>query len=76
MSEDDGAVLRDAVIREGVALAVLAVVLWYMGPGRVWLGGVRHRAVQVMGGARRSRIDAEVARFAAEVSRWDHEQAT
>ena len=75
MSEDDGAVLRDAVIREGVALAVMAAVLWYFGPGRTWLAGIRHRAGQMMS-ARGSRIDAEVARFAAEVSRWDHEQAT
>lgn len=73
---DDGAAwsARDAVIREGVSLLALAAVLWYFGPGRMTIAGWRSRVVNLYQSPR-DRIDAEVARFRAEVSRWEHEQA-
>lgn len=70
----DTSVLRDAIIREGVGLAVLAAVLWYMGPGKLIIGGLVHRAKTSMGAQNRA-IDVQVGQFRAEVSRWDHEQA-
>lgn len=74
MSDEDRAVLRDAVIREGIALAVMAVVLWYMGPGKLVVSGIVHRA-RTLTGSRTAWIDSEIARFNASVSRWEHEQA-
>ncbi len=71
---EDGAVLRDALIREGVSLGVLVLMLWYFGPGRTVIAGWRHRVVNLYQ-APRDRIDSEVAKFRAEVSRWEHEQA-
>ena len=74
MNDEQPSVLRDAVIREAVGLAVLAAVLWYLGPGRLIVGGLVHRAKTTMG-ARSTAIDTQVAQFRSEVSRWDHEQA-
>jgi hypothetical protein len=73
-TEDGRAVLRDALIREGVALLVMAGLLWYLGPGKIWAAGIAHRVRQFRKG-RTARIDAEVARFGREVSTWEHEQA-
>jgi hypothetical protein len=74
MTEEDRAVLHRALISEGIALAALAVMLWYMGPGKIWASGVVHRARTMMG-TRNSVIDVQVQQFSAEVSRWEHEQA-
>lgn len=75
MNDDrQDSVLRDALIREGVGLVVLAVVLWYMGPGKLVISGLVHRAKTTMGAQNRA-IDNQVAQFRGEVSRWDHEQA-
>lgn len=74
MTEDDAAVLRQTLIKETVGLAVVAVMLWYFGPGKLWLDGLAHRARTMMG-ARGSVIDTEVAQFRTTVSRWEHEQA-
>lgn len=73
--EQQPSVLRDAVIREAVGLTVLAAVLWYMGPGRLIINGLVHKAKTSMG-ARATHIDTQVAQFRGEVSRWDHEQAS
>lgn len=74
MNEDDAAVLRQTLIKESVGLAAMAIILWYFGPGKLWVGGLVHRAKTMMG-AQNSAIDTEVAQFRAKVSRWDHEQA-
>ena len=71
---DDAAVLRETLIREAVGLAVMLGVLWYFGPGRIIVSGWRHRA-QTWFDARGNAVDAQVAQFRSEVSRWDHEQA-
>lgn len=68
------AVVRRALVTEGIGLAAMAAVLWYMGPGKIWVSGLLHR-YRTMAGARGSAIDAQVEQFRAEVSRWDHEQA-
>lgn len=68
------AVVRRALLAEGIALAAMGVVMWYMGPGRIWVSGLAHRAKAMMG-ARADAIDVQVSQFRAEVSRWDHEQA-
>lgn len=74
MNGDDASVLRQTLIREGVALAIMAGLLWYMGPGKILIGGMVHRARTMMG-ARETEIDVQTARFRSEVSRWEHEQA-
>lgn len=74
MTEEDAAVLRQTLIRESVGLAALGLMLWYFGPGRTWINGLAHRARTMMG-TRQAGIDAEIAWFRAQVSRWDHEQA-
>lgn len=74
MTEEERAILRETLIRETAGLLVMAAVLWYLGPGKLWLSGMRHRTVtwwQARGGP----VDVEVAQFRSEVSRWEHEQA-
>lgn len=66
--------IKRVMISEGVSMLVMLGMLWYLGPGRVLIAGVVHQA-RTRYKRRRNRIDSEVARFAAEVSRWDHEQA-
>jgi hypothetical protein len=74
VTDDDMLVARRALITEGIALAAMAAVLWYMGPGKLIAAGLLHRARTAMG-ARATLIDVQVDQFRAEVSRWDHEQA-
>lgn len=74
MTDDTGAAVKDALIREGVALAVMVVVVWYFGPGRMWLQALRHRAVTLWK-TRDNAVDMQVREFRGEVSRWEHEQA-
>jgi hypothetical protein len=74
VNEDDRRIVRDTLIREGTALAVMALVLWYLGPGKLTVSGLLHRA-RAAAGARAGDVDTQVAQFRAEVSRWDHEQA-
>ena len=72
-SDDTGAAVKDALIREGVALAVMVVVVWYFGPGRLWLQSLRHRAVALWT-TRDNAVDRQVREFRSDVSRWEHEQ--
>ena len=65
--------LRDAVVREAVALAVLGVLLWAVGPGRVLVPAWLAKARALLG--RRDPHEAQVRQFGREVSEWDHEQA-
>jgi hypothetical protein len=74
VNDDDRQVLRETLIREAAGLAVMAVVLWYFGPGKLIMSGWRHRA-KTWAASRGGPIDVQVAQFRAEVSRWDHEQA-
>jgi hypothetical protein len=73
VTDEERALVRELVIREAFALGIMAAVLWYMGPGKIIIGGWLHRA-HVLMHVNEGRIDHEVARFRAEVSRWDHEQ--
>lgn len=73
MSDDERALVRETVIREGAALLMMAGVLWYMGPGKVTVSSWLHRA-RTMAGARATVIDVQVQEFNAEVSRYEHEQ--
>lgn len=66
--------VKDAMIREGVALAAMVIVVWYFGPGRMWLQALRHRAVALWS-ARDNAVDRQVREFGGQVSRWEHEQA-
>ena len=74
MNEEERQLVREVAIREGAALALMAAVLWYVGPGKLWLSGVRHRIGMAASG-RSTAIDVKVEQFRAEVSRWEHEQA-
>lgn len=68
------AVVRRALVTEVIGLAGMCLVLWYLGPGKLWLSGLAHRA-RSLRGSRDTVIDTQVRQFAGEVSRWDHEQA-
>ena len=72
--QTDSEFIKRVMISEGVSMLVMLGMLWYLGPGRVLLAGVAHQ-VRTRYTRRRNRIDAEVAKFAGDVSRWDHEQA-
>jgi hypothetical protein len=74
VTEEEQAILRQTLIKESIGLLAVLAVVWYMGPGRILIGGIRRRAEIYMEG-RRSDIDIEVAQFGNQVSRWDHEQA-
>ena len=73
MDEDGRAALRDALIRESVALGALALLMFALGPGRVlvpaWIAAARRRLFPV------DPYAAEVAEFAREVSEHEHETA-
>jgi hypothetical protein len=71
---EERALIREMMIREGFALLVMAGVLWYMGPGKIVIGGLVHRA-RTMTAAAASAEDVKVEQFRAEVGRWEHEQA-
>jgi hypothetical protein len=68
---------RDAVVRtaasEAVSLAMIGAVLWYFGPGRRWIAG-RRAQLAARWHARQRAIDLEVAEFARDVSRAEHER--
>lgn len=74
--DDGGAreVFAETMIRECVALGVTLALVWAIGPGRVlvpaWIARVK--ALWRPGDAHAG----QVRQFAAEVSRWDHEQAS
>jgi hypothetical protein len=74
MTEDERAVMRETLIKEGVGLLAVLAVVWYMGPGRILIGGLRRRA-EIFREGRRSDIDVQVSEFGQKVSRWEHEQA-
>jgi hypothetical protein len=68
---------RDAMIRtaasEAVSLLMLGAVVWYFGPGRLWVQLQRAR-VAARWNARGRAIDLEVAEFARDVSRTEHDR--
>jgi len=74
MDDEAAAALKDAIIRECVALGALALILFAMGPGRVlvpaWISRVRGLWSD------RDPHEAAVRQFAREVSIYEHEQAS
>jgi hypothetical protein len=68
---------RDVMIRtaasEAVSLVMVGAVLWYFGPGRRWIAG-RHAQLAARWHARERAIDLEVAGFACDLSRAEHER--
>jgi hypothetical protein len=74
VSDDEKALAREMIIREGAGLLIMAAVLWYMGPGKITLSGWAHRA-RTMAAARTTQIDVQAEQFRGEISRWEHEQA-
>jgi hypothetical protein len=74
MTEEEKLILKQTLIKESVGLLVLLGFVWYMGPGRILIGGLRRR-VEIWQEAGSSAIDVEVQQFGNQVSRWDHEQA-
>ena len=74
MDEETRAAVKDALVREAIALGALLGVLGIMGPGRVlvpaWIARARARF------AGSDVHEGQVRAFAREVSRWDHEQAS
>lgn len=72
--DSDREFVRRVLISEGASIAVGLLFVWYMGPGRVWLQGIAHQA-RARIRRRHDHIDSEAARFAGEISRWEHEQA-
>lgn len=66
--------LARVLISEGASLLVAVGMLWYLGPGRLLINGVVHQ-LRARLRQRGNYIDREAARFSAEISRYDHEQA-
>jgi hypothetical protein len=71
---ETSALLTETLIREGVGLVVMAAVLWYIGPGRVWAWAVVEH-VRARFRARAEAAEIEIAGFRRQVSEWEHEQA-
>lgn len=73
MTEEEQAVLRQTLIKESIGLLAVLAVVWYMGPGRMLIGGLRRR-VEIW---QEGRVPDEgvIRQFSREVSNWDHEQA-
>jgi len=67
--------LKDAVIREAVALASIGLLLWLMGPGRVLIPAWLARAKRSLWGEGDPH-EAQVRQFSREVSEYEHEQAS
>jgi uncharacterized membrane protein len=65
--------VKDALIREAIALGALALILFAVGPGRTLVPALITRARLLWGGT--DPFEAQARQFASEVSRWDHEQA-
>lgn len=74
MDDDTRAAVKDALVREAIALAALLAVLWAFGPGRTLVPAWINRARSMMGS--KDPHEGQVRQFANEVSRWDHEQAS
>ena len=68
---------RDAMLRtaasEAVSLIMLGAVVWYFGPGRLWVQMQRARVAARIG-ARGRAIDLEVADFRRDLHRAEHER--
>lgn len=74
MDDETRAAVKDALVREVIGLSALALILFALGPGRVYVPALiknirlRFHPVDVHGPA--------VRKFASDISRWDHEQAS
>ena len=74
MDDETTAAIKDALVREVIALGALLGMLWILGPGRVLVPAWIARAKSAMAG-RDDPHESKVRQFASEVSRWDHEQS-
>ena len=74
MDDEVAGALKDAVIRECVALGALALILFAMGPGRVLVPAWIHRVRSALSGG--DPFEGQVRQFAREVSEYEHEQAS
>jgi hypothetical protein len=66
--------VKDALIREAIALGALALILFALGPGRTLVPALITRAKMMWGGT--DPFEGQARQFASEISRWDHEQAS
>lgn len=68
---------RDAMVRtaasELVSLVMLGAVVWYFGPGRLWVQMQRARMAARIG-ARGRAVDLEVAEFRRDLYRAEHDR--
>jgi hypothetical protein len=68
-----GPVIGEQLLRETIGIAVMAGVLWYLGPGKLQI-----RAAVARARAWWDRADPHepvIAGFRRDMSRWEHEQA-
>lgn len=65
--------VKDALIREAIALGALALILFAIGPGRTLVPALITRAKMMWAGT--DPFEGQVRQFTSEVSRWEHEQA-
>ncbi len=73
MDEETRAAVKDALVREVIALGALALILFAMGPGRTLVPAWMARIRVAMNGT--DPHEGQVRQFSSEISRWDHEQA-
>lgn len=74
MDEETRAAVKDALVREAIGLGALFAILWIMGPGRTLVPAWIARAKVALG--KTDPFEGEIRQFSAQVSRWDHEQAS
>ena len=68
-------ILTDALVREAVSLIGTVVIIWALsGAGRDAVRMIRAR-IRARIRAKSDRTETVIREFAAEISRWDHEQA-
>jgi hypothetical protein len=70
MDDETRQALKDALVREAVALGALALIMFAIGPGRVLVPAWLHRARQWFRPA--DPHEAQVREFAREVSAYEH----
>jgi hypothetical protein len=67
--------MADALAREAVGLAALALILLAMDPRvRIWLTAAGRRLARMLRGAPRPDIETAVAKLRADISDYEHAQ--
>lgn len=72
MDDDTRAAVKDALVREAIAVGVLVAVLWVMGPGRILIPAWLARGRALLAGS--DPHEGAIRQFAREVSEWEHSQ--